>query len=451
MIRHNLPGLLAVVIGLICFQAAPARSLEIQRVISPGGIEAWLIEDHKIPVIAVQFSFEGGSGVESADKQGLACMTASLLDEGAGELDSQAFARRLQDEAISVDFNTNSDSFKGSLKTLSWNQDSAFELMALALTRPRFDAEAVERIRDAIISAIRQEQGDPNKVAQHAFYAALLPDHPYGRNELGTVESVAALSEADLRSFVNRQFARDRLLVAVTGDIRPDQLGPALDRLFGGLPATAGAVDIPEIAQHRTGETITVTMPIGQTVFMLGQQGIKRNDPDWFPAYIMNYVLGAGGFSSRLTEEVREKRGLTYGVYSHLVTYDHAALIMVGGSTVNAKAGETLALIKQEWTRMAEGGVTEKELANAKTYLTGSFPLQFTSARAIADIVLQVRRDRLGQDYFKRRDGLIEAVTSDDVKRVAKRLLNAATLTTVMVGQPNFADNSPTRPVSNTP
>ena len=436
-VMTSLRAFAAVVLcALFLVAALPARALEVQRVVSPGGLEAWLVEDHKVPVVAVEFLFRGGSSVDPAGKPGLANLTAGLLDEGAGDLDSQAFAQRLQDDAITVSFSVTPDSFNGSLKTLTEHQDAAIELMALALTRPRFDAEAIERVRNAVIGEIRTQQADPSKVARRAFYARLFPDHPYGRDDQGTLESLPGLGADDLRGFVAHHLTRDRLLVAVTGDIAPGQLGEVLDRLFGSLPADGAAVEVPETTPAHAGETQVVARPIGQTIILMGQQGLKRADPDWFPAYVMNYVLGGGGFSSRLTEEVREKRGLSYGVYSYLYPYDHAALVIGGGATVNAKAGQALALMKQEWARMAAGGITAKELADAKTYLTGSFPLQFTSAAAIARTVLEVQREKLGLDYLQRRDSLIEAVTLDDVARVAKRLLDPAKLTTVVVGQP---------------
>ena len=428
--------LAALVLGAVLLIGPSAWALEIQRVVSPGGLEAWLVEDHKVPVIAVEFAFQGGSALDPAGKSGLASLTADLLDEGAGDLDSQAFAKRVQDDAITMTFTATVDAIAGSLKTLSANGDSAFDLTALALAHPRFDAEALERVRNAIIGDIRQGQADPSRVARLAFYAHLFSDHPYGRDPLGTPEGLAAVGVDDLRGFVARTLVRENLLVAVTGDISPERLGVVLDRVFGGLPATGASAAVAEAVPQHQGETLVVTRPIAQSVILFGQQGVKRADPDWFPAYIMNYVLGGGGFSSRMTEEVREKRGLSYGVYSYLYPFDHAALIIGGGATVNAKAGETLALMRQEWWRMAQDGITADELRNAKTYLTGSFPLQFSSASAIARTVLQVRHDRLGLDYLKRRDALIEAVTVEDVKRVAARLLDSARLTTVVVGRP---------------
>ena len=435
MIRLPLcPGLLTVV---LCLAAAPAAlALDIERVVSPGGIEAWLVEDHTVPVISVEFSFAGGAAGDPAGKEGRANLTADLLDEGAGDLDAQAYAKQLQDNAISVRFEADSDNFTCGLRTLSEHADTAFDLMTLALTRPRFDAEAVTRIRAAVISDIRQSEADPTRVARNAFYARVFPGHPYGRDDSGTVESVSRLTTEDLRAVITDTFSRDHLLVAVAGDITPAKLAPALDHLFGALPAAGRVPAVAEATPAHGGETLVVRRPMTQSILMLGEQGVKRSDPDWFPAFVMNYVLGGGAFSSRLTEEVRVKRGLTYGVYSYLYPFDHAALIVAGGSTKNTTAGEALALIKAEWARMADGGITDQELADARTYLTGSFPLQLNSLPAIARLLLQVRHDGLGIDYLNRRSGLIEAVTREDVQRVAKRLLDPGKLAVVVVGAP---------------
>jgi zinc protease len=250
------------------------------------------------------------------------------------------------------------------------------------------------------------------------------------------VESVGSITRDDMTAFVRQRFAKDNLTVAVTGDIAPEQLGPVLDRIFGALPAKAAVKPPADTVPKGAGQTVLVPRPQPQTVVLMGQPGLKRNDPDWFAATIMNYVLGAGSFSSRLMEEIRVKRGLTYGVYSYLVPFQHTALVMAGGSAANANAGKMVELMKAEWQKMHDYGVTQQELDDAKTYLTGSFPLQFTSSAAIADVLLQVQRDNLGIDYLDRRSGLINAVTLEDVQRVAKRLLDPAALLTVVVGQP---------------
>lgn len=414
----------------------PASAIEIKRVVSPGGIEAWLVEDHKVPIIALEWAFEGAGASDPKGKEGLANLAARTLDEGAGPYDSQTFAARLQDNAIALGFDAGRDAFGGSLRTLSDRRDEAFELTRLSLTEPRFDAEAVERMRAAILSSLRRDQADPNYVARRLFYTTAYPDHPYGDEIRGTPESLPAITPDDLRAFVKAGFGRDRLVVAAAGDITPEDLGRALDQVFGALPATSETPAIPNVEPKGLGETLVATRPSAQTVMLMGQPGLKRSDPDWYAAMVMNHILGGGGFGSRLMEEVREKRGLSYGVYSYLISLDHSALIMAGGNTVNAKAGQALDIMRAEWRRMAEQGVTEQELADAKTYLTGSFPLQLSSTQAIARTLLQIRRDRLGIDYLNRRDALINGVTQADVQRVAQRLLHPDRLLTVLVGRP---------------
>ncbi|WP_207478073.1 M16 family metallopeptidase [Arenibaculum pallidiluteum] len=422
--------------ALLLALLAPASAFEVERVISPGGIEAWLIRDQKIPILSVQFAFEGGAVADPKGKEGLANLVSTLLDEGAGPLDSQEFQRRIADAGITLGFSASSDAFFGNLKTLVETEDEAVELLRLALTAPRFDAEAVERMKQAVGSQIRRDQGDPDTIVRQAFYAHAFPDSPYGRRARGTLESVAAIGAEDLRGFVRDRLAKANLKIGVTGDITPERLGGLLDRVFGGLPAQAAPLEIGEVVPSTAGETLVVERPTAQSIVLMGQPGLKRRDPDWFAASLMNYVLGGGSFSSRLMNEIREKRGLTYGVYSYLLPFENTALMMASGSTANPNAGAMIGLLREEWRRMAEQGPTQEELDDAKTYLTGSFPLQFTGTDRIAEVLLQVQRDDLGIDYLDRRDALIQAVTLDDVRRVARELLQPGKLMTVVVGRP---------------
>lgn len=435
-------GITTLATVLVAF-ALPAQAIDIKRVVSPGGIEAWLVEDHKVPVLALEWAFEGAGAIDPSGKEGLANLASHALDEGAGPYDSQAFQTRLQDSAVALSYSAGRDAFSGSLRTLSDRRDEAFELTRLSMAEPRFDAEAIERMRSSVLSSLKRDLADPNYVGRRLFYATAFPDHPYGGEVRGTLESLPRIAPDDLRGFVKSQFGRDRLVVTAAGDIAPDDLGRALDRIFGGLPAKTSVAVIPDATPKGLGETLLALRPTAQTVMLMGQPGVKRDDPDWYAASVMNYVLGGGGFGSRLMEEVREKRGLTYGVYSYLIPMDHAALVMAGGSTVNAKAGQALDIMRQEWARMAESGLTDTELADAKTYLTGSFPLQLGSTQSIARTLLQVRRDRLGIAYLDQRDRYINGVTQDDIRRVAKRLLDPAKLLTVLVGRPEGV--TPTR------
>lgn len=420
----------------------PVMAVEIQRVISPGGIEAWLVEQHTIPLVAMNFAFKGGTRLDPPGKEGLGNLLSGLLDEGAGELDAQAFQKRLDSHAIRLGFSIDRDSFRGRLQTLSEHRDEAFTLLELALNAPRLDAEPVERIRAQILAGLALEAEDPNQIASKAFFAATFPDHPYGRPIHGQPATVAALTVADLRAFKARQLTTDKLFIGVVGDITATALAARLDAIFGNLPATdkPGLAALPESSPQtlpETGHTALIARDIPQTIMMFGMPGLLRKDPDFIPAYVMNHMLGGGGFTSRLTEEIREKRGLAYSVYSYLVPLEEAGLYLGGVATQNARAGETLALLRDELQRMHDQGASETELENAKTYLIGSYPLRFDSNGKIAAQLLGIQLQDLGIDYFDKRNDLIAAVTTADIRRVAARLLDPDRLSLVAVGKPD--------------
>lgn len=414
--------------------ALPAQAVTVERVVSPGGIEAWLVQDHSNSIISMDIAFRGGASVES--KPGLAQMVAGLLDEGAGKLESQTFQGMLEDQAIELSFNTGKDNFRGELKTLTEHRDTAFDLFRLALTQPRFDKEPVERVRNQILTMLARELQSPDSVATRAWYKLVFAGHPYAIPVRGEPETVKAITVNDLRAFSKTWLARQDLVIGIVGDITPDQLKPLLDKTFGALPAKHPPIAVAETIPKAPGRVEIVSRDIPQSVAVFGGAGIKRNDPDWYSAYVMNYILGGGGFSSWLTEEVREKRGLAYSVYSYLAPFDHAGVIAGGVATQNARMDESLKLIKEQWSRMAAQGPTEQQLADAKTYLTGSFPLQLDSTGSIAGLLVSIQLENLGIDYLDKRNGFIQAVTMDDIKKAAARLLDPAMLTFVVVGKP---------------
>lgn len=421
---------------LLAFVPASAKAVEIERVISDGGIEAWLVEDHSLPVISFQFLFPGGAATDSPERAGLANMVSGLLDEGAGALDSQSFQRRLSDESISLSFNASRDSFAGSLKTLTRNRDDAFDLLRIALTEPRFDADAVARIRAQILAGIASRANDPNRIAQQTFWEAVFPGHPYAQPVEGTAESVAAITEEDLRTFVARRLARNELIVGVVGDITADELKPLLDKTFGALPERSEAFTIPRAEPAAAGEVIVVQAENPQSRILFGQKGLYRDDPDYYAALVLNHVLGGGSFTSRLYDEIREKRGLAYSVYSYLLPLDSAALWLGGAGTENAAVSVSLELVKNQWANLRAFGVSQDELDKAKANLIGSFGLRFDSSSAIAGMLVAVQRRDLGIEYINERNNLIAQVTLDDVNRVAARVLDPDALTVVVVGNP---------------
>ena len=421
---------------------ASAQAIEVQRVVSPGGAEAWLVEDHTNPIVAARFAFRGGAALDPRGKEGLAEIVSSLLDEGAGEFDAQAFQRRLEDMAVTLHFDAGYETLGGHLMTLSVNVGAAFNLLRLALTQPRFDDEPVALIRSQILTMIRSSSENPGAIASRTLRHALFPDHPYGRPVEGTEDSVKAITTADLKVFVAERLGRDNLVIGVVGDMTPDQLATLLDRVFGDLPGQAAPWRLPEVTPIAPGRTIVVKKAVPQSVILFAQAGIKRADKDFYPAYVMNYILGGGGFTSRLYNEVREKRGLAYSVYTALYPMAAAALLQGGAGTANARVSETLNVVRAEWRRLATDGVDKAELDDTKTYLTGSFPLRFSSSGRIAAILVAMQLDTLGIDYLKHRNSYVEAVTLEAVNRVARQLLDSDGLTTVIVGEPEGVSSS---------
>jgi zinc protease len=419
-------------LALICAfglgAVGPAAATKIQRVVSPGGIEVWLVQEPTVPVIAMDFAFRGGAGADPADKPGVANMVTALLDEGAGDLDANAFQERMQDLAIELSFSIGRDRLRGSLRTLADNRDQAFDLLRLSLNAPRFDADAVTRIRGQIMANLTRASTSPNDIASKRWWAVAFPDHPYGRPSDGSLESVPRITVDDLRAYTRRVFSREDLKIAIVGAIDAEAAGRLVDRAFGALPAKVEWTPVPDIKPQGLGERITVDFNVPQTVITFGGPGIQRKDPDFFAAYVVNHILGGGSFSSRLYHEVREKRGLAYSVYSSMFWLDHTALLSGSTATRSDRAAETLSLIEQEFRRMAESGPTQEELDKAKTYLMNSYALGFDTSSKIASQLVQIQLDELGIDYIDRRKGMIESVTLADAKRVAKRLLDGGFL-----------------------
>jgi zinc protease len=415
--------------------AAPALATTIERVVSPGGIEAWLVHEPAVPMIAIDFAFVGGAAQDAPGKGGTASLVASLLDEGAGDLDAKTFHARLERKAIELGFQAERDTLRGTLRTLTENKDEAFEYLRLAVTQPRFDQSDVEVIHAQILSMLRRATTSPTDIANLRWWQVAFADHPYGRPVNGTLESVPTVTIADLKDYTHRVLARGNLKVAVVGDIDAETVKVMLDGVFGGLPAQPELKPVPNVSPQGLGRRIVVKVDVPQAVLAFGGPGIARKDPDFMAAYIVNHILGGGAFSSRLYQEVREKRGLAYSVYDSLVWLNHSALFLGGTATRADRAGETLDVIDKEIHRLADDGPTADELAKAKAYLNGSFVLNLDTSSKIAALLVQLQLDGLGIDYFTRRPEMINGVTLEDARRVAKRMLDSGMLVTV-AGRP---------------
>ncbi len=420
----------------VALSAGGARASGIVEVKSPGGITAWLTEDHTLPLIAVDFQFDGGSALDPPGQEGRANLAMDLLDEGAGDLDSHAFKTRVEDLSVRLDFEASYDAVGGTMRTLSANADAAFDLLRLSLTSPRFDADAIDRVKSQVAAELREGDQSPRVIANRIWWHTAFPDHPYGRRSAGTLVSLASIGTEDLHRFVAERFGRDKLTLGVVGDITPERLKVLLDRTFGALPAHAAAAAVADTAASDQGVVLVVNKPIPQSVVTFGEGGIKRDDPDWYAALVMNEILAGDGLTSRLTEEIREKRGLAYGVGAGLSPLRHAGILYGSVATRNDRVSDTIDILREEWGRFRDDGPTQAEVENAKKYLIGAFPLSLDTTSRLAALLVSLQVEKLGMDYIERRGAALSAVTVDDVRRVAKRLLDPDRLRIVIVGSP---------------
>ena len=427
-----------------------SRVLDIRQVTSPGGINAWLVEDHTLPIIALKFAFKGAGAVnDPADRQGLTQLLSNTMDEGAGPYDSQAFQKKLNDNNISLHFGNGRDHFSGTLQTLTKHKDLAFSLLKLALNEPRFDEDAVERMRAANLTRVRSSLSNPNWKTSRLLNDVAFAGHPYAMNSGGTLTGLKNITADDLRTAVKNRLARNNLNISVVGDITVQELQKILDDIFSTLPKTASLKDVPDTTVQNGGQTILYRDDIPQTIISMIQPGIGRRHPDYYTGMVMNFILGSAGFGSRLTEEVREKRGLTYGISTYFYDLDHLKGLAVGTSTKNESVSELMELVQTEWQRMSDEPVTATELENAKSYLIGSFPLSLSSTGQIAGLMLGLQLDDMPIDYLNHRTERLNAVTTEKIQKLARTLLTPDKMTVIMVGNPEGI--TPTRIVDTLP
>jgi len=421
---------------LLLALAAPVRAeIAIQTVTSPGGITAWLVESHDIPFTALEIRFRGGTSLDAPGKRGAVNLMTALIEEGAGDLDAQGFAAARDSLAADFSFSADRDGVGVASRFLTENRAEALALLRLALVSPRFDPDAVERVRGQVLTGLRADEKDGEAIAARLMAARSFGDHPYGSSGDGTIASVTALTRDDIVAAYRGALARDRVYVAAAGDITAAELGVLLDDLLGGLPQVGSPMPDRAVREDRGG-LVVADLPGPQSVVQFSQQGLDFADPDYFAAMILNDILGGGRFGARLMTEVREKRGLTYGIGTGLASLDHAAWLTGQFESANEKVAEAIAVVRAEWEKIATQGVTAEELDKAKTFLTGSYPLRFDGNAQIASILVGMQTIGLPPEYPATRNDRVEAVTLADVQRVAASLFTPDRLFFVVVGQP---------------
>lgn len=425
-----------IVAAFAALFALPASAnIEIEEVTSPGGISAWLVEDHSIPFVALEFWFIGGAVLDAPEARGATHMMMGLLEEGAGDLNAQDYATAVEGLAADFSFQSYRDAVVVSARMLTQNRDAAADLLRAAMTTPRFDRDAIERVRAQVLAIIQSDALDPQEIAATTFNRLAFGDHPYAFAQEGSAETVTGLTRDDLVAAHRGALTRERVVVGAAGDITAAELGALIDHILGDLPQTAPPRPGPADFALEGGVTV-VDFPSPQSVAFFGHAGIERDDPDFFAAFVLNQILGGGGFRSRLMGEVREKRGLTYGISSFLSLADLSPGMLGQFSSSNALVGEAIEVVRAQWADLAENGVTQDERDAAIRYMTGEYPLRFDGNGTIAGILAAMQSDEIPVDYVTNRNSYIEAVTLEDLRRVAARLLQPDDLHFVVVGQP---------------
>ena len=432
----------AAVLGLAPLLAPAAwAQVEVREITSPGGIDAWLVEEPSLPFVALEILFPGGSSLDPEGAEGAASLMAAMLDLGAGDLDEQGFAEAAEAVAAEFSFSAGGDALSVSARFLTEFRDESVALLRLALTEPRFDPDSFERSRARALSSARSAERTPTTLAFRELARLGWGEHPYARPADGTVASLSALTPEDVHAAHRRGVVRDRLHVAAVGDIDAETLGALLDELLGGL-AEAEA-PLPEQASFSVPGGVTVVPFDGpQSVVAFGHAGIDRDDPDFFAAFVMTEVLGGGRFGTRLMRALREERGLTYGVGIALSSRQFGDVVQGRFATSNDRAAEAMEVVRAEWARMAETGLSEAELEAIQTYLVGAYPLRFDGNARIASILASMQMQGLGPDYMLERNDKVLAVTVEDVARLSARLLDPQGLHFVVVGRPEGLEAS---------
>jgi zinc protease len=426
----------AAVAAMAALTPTPAAAFEVQRVQSSRGITAWLVETPELPVIALYVAFrDAGSVADPPGRQGLATFGARMLTEGAGELDASTYQERLSELGAALTFSADRDTLVGSLEAIRDYRDQTFELLRLALTNPRFDAEAIERVRKSRLAELARLATDPNYVARRAWWQGVFPYHPYGLDPEGTEADIAAITEDDLRAAFMPRMAKGNLIVSAAGAISAAELAEALDHIFGELPDQGMTPAVPA-AEFVPSDLMVVRLPFPQSSCVFGQVGVRPTSPDYFPAIVLNHIVGGGTLTSRLFVELRERRGLVYSVRTTLESLSNESLMIGWFATENDKVPTAIELVRHEWRRLASGDVSEADIDEAKAFLKGALPLSLDGSSTMARRLLSVQRLGLDTDHLTAWNAKVDAVTGEMVRALARRLIRPDTLTFAVAGDP---------------
>lgn len=424
---------------LICtyflFSFSASAFIKVQEITSPGGIKAWFAYDPVSPIISMNFSFSGGSAVESEGKSGTAEMSAGILMQGAGKMDKKALTAMMQDLAIEIDFQSNLDFFSGNLQTTHTNRIEAFKLLGLMLAKPNLVPQSLEHVRRLQLTYLANVKKDPRSLALRSLNKSLYPGHAYGRPSYGQEKSVRSLAQADIQAYLKKYIVKSGLVVGITGKISPEEAGELLDIAFGALPQGKSTPATAKIKPKSWKEPVLVEQNIPQSTIVFAQEGWRYGHKNFVAADFLIYILG-GDLTSRLMEEIRIKKGYAYYVGSRMSPHVQSGLISGSLGTSHQHAQEAIQLLRAEWKRLKDHGVTPKEFEDTKKYLINSFALRFQSSAAVAAYLKMYQIYQFDVTYFQKRQEIIENITLAELNQLAKTLLKPDQLSIVVVGKP---------------
>ncbi|MFZ0890320.1 MAG: pitrilysin family protein [Candidatus Binataceae bacterium] len=411
--------------AIVAGAAAPSHAIEIKRMTLKSGATLLVSEQHQLPMVTMAIAFDAGSRRDPKGKEGRAALTAESLMQGTRELSADQFNQAVDFIGSSVSVSAGQDYAEAGLTTLKKYTDDTLHLLAGVLETPGLRDSDIERKRDEQVAGIKAAEEQPGYVAGVAFRKALFGDSPYGHSPEGNAESVAGLTPADVRDFYHEYYKLGGAVIAVVGDVKADEIRDKLEASLSGLAGSVPPQAKPPAPTVPAGiHLTTIDRNVAQANLILGFGGIARSDPDYYRLQVMNYILGGGGFASRLTKEVRSKAGLAYSIGSMFNAALFPGSFEVVLQTKNKSANEALRMILDQMREIQNAPVSDAELASARKFLVGSFPLKIDRQSAIASFMLQIELYGLGLDYADRYPKLIEAVTKEDVQRVAKQYLH---------------------------
>lgn len=436
--KTSIATLVLLSTALIVFSSFVQAGVKIQQWQTASGSEVYFVENHDLPIVDISVNFAAGSARDTAEKSGVAGVTRYLMTLGAAGMSDEVIANKMADVGaiLGGDFDADRSGFK--LRTLSSEREKmqALDVFTKILQQPDFTPEVLEREKSRIISGLQESATQPESISSKEFMQALYGNHPYSLDESGEVETVADIKRDDLQRFYQQYYSANGAVVAIIGDLTREQAALIAERITGRLPAAAAVRPVPEVALPAKPIEKRIAHPASQSHILLGYPGIKRGDPDLFPLYVGNYVLGGGGFVSRLTEEVREKRGLVYSVYSYFMPMAEPGPFQIGLQTKKDQAEEALKLVKETLNQFIKDGVTEAELKAAKANIIGGFPMRIDSNSKILDYLAVIGFYKLPLNYLDEYNKNVEKVTAAQIKEAFTRRLKPENFVTVIVGDP---------------